>query len=460
MMATLPAGDDVHHGHSLMSRALTDNGSPIMDIDPLPHNHRQGLIAVSVMAILSFLATVLLIAFISYRMLFWRSSYARYIGYNQYIVLIYNLVLADLQQSLAFLICLKWIADDKISADTAGCFLQGLWLQIGDPASGLFVLAIAIHTFLLVALGIKLSHRVFVAAVVSIWVFIAVLVIIPLAVHGRYVLIPSGAWVSNEFYFFFFFFLKHSADRFLQCWISELDETMRLWTHYIWIFLAEFGTITLYAIMWFQLRRRIAQSAILGSSHTESLKRLRRVIGYMVIYPIAYIVLSLPLAAGRMATAQGHTPNIVYFCVAGALITSSGFVDVLLYTLTRRNLIIESEPSHDQSYNRFASSKGRKTENHLTTITADPKQLDASNMGTRAYVEENPDHTVRDGSTDNIVQPSNGVELTPMGKVYQQTTIEVSSEPAYPSVPESERSSKDSLRDQKVHEPSSRMWGR
>lgn len=199
MMATLPAGDDVHHGHSLMSRALTDNGSPIMDIDPLPHNHRQGLIAVSVMAILSFLATVLLIAFISYRMLFWRSSYARYIGYNQYIVLIYNLVLADLQQSLAFLICLKWIADDKISADTAGCFLQGLWLQIGDPASGLFVLAIAIHTFLLVALGIKLSHRVFVAAVVSIWVFIAVLVIIPLAVHGRYVLIPSGAWVSNEF---------------------------------------------------------------------------------------------------------------------------------------------------------------------------------------------------------------------------------------------------------------------
>lgn len=372
-------------------------------------------------------------------MLFWRSSYARYIGYNQYIVLIYNLVLADLQQSLAFLICLKWIAQDKISGDTAACFLQGLWLQIGDPASGLFVLAIAVHTFLLVALGIKLSHRVFVILVVSIWGFCAILVIIPLASHGRYILIPSGAW----------------------CWISEKDETMRLWTHYIWIFLAEFGTITLYAIMWFQLRRRIAQSAILGSSHTESLKRLRRVIGYMVIYPIAYIVLSLPLAAGRMATAQGNNPSVAYFCVAGAVITSSGLVDVLLYTLTRRNLIIESEPSHDRSYNKFASSKGRKTDNHLTTITADPKNMDINGMGRRVY-REDPEHTVRDGSTDNIVQNTGGVELAPIGgKVYQQTTIEVTSEPAYPSGAESDHSSNHSLKDEeRVHEPSSRMWGR
>ena len=188
----LHGGNDADLGHTLQPRL-----QPVMDIDPLPSHHRKGLIAVSVMAILSFIATVVLISFVTYRMLFWRSSYTRYIGYNQYIVLIYNLVLADLQQSLAFLICLKWIADDKISADTAGCFLQGLWLQIGDPESGLFVLAIAIHTFLLVALGIKLSHRVFVIFVVSIWAFVVLLVIIPLGTYGRFVLIPSGAWVSD-----------------------------------------------------------------------------------------------------------------------------------------------------------------------------------------------------------------------------------------------------------------------
>lgn len=60
----------------------------------------------------------------------------------------------------------------------------------------------------------------------------------------------------------------------------------------------------------------------------------------------------------------------------------------------------------------------------------------------------------RDGSTDNIVQP--GVEMGPMGKVYQETTIEITSEPAYPSEGASERSSKDDFNEA----PSRTMWRR
>jgi hypothetical protein len=60
----------------------------------------------------------------------------------------------------------------------------------------------------------------------------------------------------------------------------------------------------------------------------------------------------------------------------------------------------------------------------------------------------------RDGSTDNIVQA--GVEMAPIGKVYQETTIEVTSEPAYGSDGESERSSKDVFNEA----PSRAMWRR
>jgi hypothetical protein len=190
------AGDRQDESHVLSPRLAYTETGVTYDIDPLPATQHKGLIAVAVMAILSFVATLALISFITYRLIFWRSNYQRYIGYNQYIVLIYNLVIADLQQSLAFLLCLKWIAEDKIEASSAACFLQGFWLQIGDPASGLFVLAIAVHTFLLVAMGHKLSYRVFISGVVGLWAFVAVLVIIPLAAHGRYVFIPSGAWVS------------------------------------------------------------------------------------------------------------------------------------------------------------------------------------------------------------------------------------------------------------------------
>ncbi|RDW93986.1 protein gprC [Aspergillus mulundensis] len=419
VLHSLTAGDD--GSHSLLPRlsyTTGDNGSG-ESIDPLPADHRRGLVAVFIMAILSTIATLMLISFITWRLVFWRGSYQRYIGYNQYVVLIYNLVIADIQQSLAFLICAKWYAENKIEANTAACFLQGFWLQVGDPASGIFVLAIAFHTFYVVALGKKLSYRAFVTIVIGIWVLVAVLVIIPLGSHGKDVFVPAGAW----------------------CWISEKYEPIRLGTHYFWIFFAEFGTVSLYAILWFQLRRRIKQSAILGSSHIESLKRLRRVVGYMVIYPIAYIVLSLPLAAGRMATARGDTPGIVYFCVAGAMITSSGLVDVLLYTLTRKNLIIESEPSMDQSYHKFPSGKNK------LGSTTDPKHMRTDISALHTYKGGDDEEQSRDGSTDDIVKNTGGdVELTPIGKVYQHTTIEITSEPAYPENGEgSGRSSADSL---------------
>ncbi|KAJ6098832.1 hypothetical protein N7467_000367 [Penicillium canescens] len=397
------------------------NNSAQLDIDPLPLIQREGLIAISIMAFLSLIATATLLAFITFRLIFWRSSYQRYIGYNQYVILIYNLILADFQQALAFIINLRWILTDKIESGTPACFLQGFWLQVGDPGSGLFVLAIAFHTFLLVVWGKKMSHKAFVSFVVGIWIFIALIIIIPLGMYGADVFVPSGAW----------------------CWINEEYETTRLWTHYIWIFLAEFGSVALYAVMFFQLRRQIKASSILGNSQLESFKRLRRVVGYMTIYPIVYIVLSLPLAAGRMATANGNPPNITFFCCAGAIITSSGLVDVVLYTLTRRNLIIDSEPSHDRSYNKFASSKGRKGDTHLTTITAEPSKR---KMGGTI----NDDMDQRDGSTDNIVQPGNH-EMAPIGKVYQETTIEITHEPAYPDEGESSRSSKDGFGEVSAH---------
>lgn len=108
---------------------------------------------------------------------------------------------------------------------------------------------------------------------------------------------------------------------------------------------------------------------------------------------------------------------------------------MILYTLTRRNLIIDSEPSNDRSYNKFTS--GRRGDTHLTTITADPK--------TRKTGADESTAVDRDGSTDNIVQP--GMEMGPLGKVYQETTIEITSEPAYPSEGASERSSKDDFND-------------
>jgi hypothetical protein len=325
----------------------------------------------------------------------------------------------------------------------------------------LFVMAIAAHTFMLVTFGRKIEHKWFVIAVIAVWCFLAVIVAIPIASHGVDVMIPSGAWVSLVS----LLFLWRKTNRTTKCWINSKYEADRLWTHYLWIFLAEFGTVILYAIMYFQLRRQISASSILGASgsaQVESLKRLRRVVGYMVIYPVAYVVLSLPLAAGRMASARGQQPSMAYFCVAGAMMTSSGMVDVVVYTLTRRNLITDSEYRGNSAYNNIVSGQrnannhrnhhyGGRSANLTTTVTSTV----AGGGGWKNHRGNNrSSDSEGSGSTDNIVQQPKDIELGQLGKVYQQTTIEVTSEPAFLANP-SPRSSQEEHRISTDRKP---MW--
>lgn len=203
---------------SLIARALFTRGSPVDNllqprrgpedfapanspygskvIDPLPSLQRKGLIAVSTLALVSLISTVGLLGFLTYRLVFWKKFYRRYIGYNQYVILIYNLALADLIQSIGFIVSLRWIATNSLHASDPSCFIQGMGLQIGDPMSGMFVLAIALHTFMHVTLGRQLDYRIFVAIVVGLWLFGIVILIIPIGAYGRYIWVPSVAWVS------------------------------------------------------------------------------------------------------------------------------------------------------------------------------------------------------------------------------------------------------------------------
>ncbi|CAI7633629.1 unnamed protein product [Penicillium discolor] len=296
------------NGQNLQSRNEPSQFNPATSplgasvIDPLPPTQRKGLIAVSTVASVSLVAICSVLFFLTYRFIFWRRYYRRYIGYNQYIVLVYNLAIADLIQGLGFIVSLRWIATNSIHASDASCFMQGIWLQAGNPMSGVFVFAISVFTFLHIVLDFQLGHRKFVGVVVGLWIFGVLMVVIPIGAVGRYVWFPSVAW----------------------CWITTQHPALRLWTHYFWIFAAQFLTLLLHAIMFIYLHRRITDCVTLRGSNTDSLCRLKRVNSYMVLYPAVYITLTLPLAAGRMASTAGHTPSATYFCVAGSMMALSG----------------------------------------------------------------------------------------------------------------------------------------
>ncbi|KAE8362002.1 G protein-coupled glucose receptor regulating Gpa2-domain-containing protein [Aspergillus caelatus] len=376
--------------------------------EPLMGRDRAGFIAMGVVALCSFIASFCLLSFLTYRFIFWKHYYKRPLAANQYVVLIYNLLLIDLQQATAFLLCLHWVSRGYVYYPSAACVLQGWWIQIGDPGSGLFILAIAMHTGAVVLRGRQLPQRTFVCCVVGLWVFIIVLGVIPVGLFGSKTFVISEAgW----------------------CWLGPEHETERLWVHYLWIFLAEFGTVVFYGMLFFHLRRRMNQAAMLRQGHQESLKRLNRVVIYMVIYPIVYLVLSLPLAAGRMSTARHIVQSRGYFAVAGSLMALSGLVDVVVYTLTRRHLLLDTEISTSDKMYAYYNSNAYQT--HITTTTRENKKTRVGSRLRRGLQTIND--TINDGDSTEDLRKDGDMEMADLGHgVYQETTIEISHEPADP----------------------------
>ena len=146
----------------------------------------------------------------------------------------------------------------------------------------------------------------------------------------------------------------------------------------------------------------------------------------MLLYPFAYIILSLPIAAGRMSLMNGHNPGSTYFYATGALIMCSGWVDSILYFVTRRRLLeadiqTESGTGTDGSkrrrtgYGNVTSSIGEGTEPHVVSPTKH-NYLAAGKERNRPSASS---------STDHIIE---SVEFTDLGGVNQTTVIEISTE--------------------------------
>ena len=165
--------------------------------EPLTPNLRTGLIAVSTLALTSFLSTLGLILFLTYRMIKWRKRGRSESAYNQCVILIYNLLLADLQQALAFLINFHWVQIGAIESPTSACYAQGWFVSMGDMSSGIWVLTIAVHTFFSVMKRTQVAHGHFVCGILVIWGFCFMLSIAGPIAHGKELYVKAGAWVCS-----------------------------------------------------------------------------------------------------------------------------------------------------------------------------------------------------------------------------------------------------------------------
>ncbi|KAK5008833.1 hypothetical protein LTR28_003444 [Elasticomyces elasticus] len=397
-------------------------------LDPLPLSLEVGLIPVGLFGLLSVTTTSALLTYLAYHFVTWKKHHKTYVSYNQYVILIFNLLIADLQQSMSFLISFHWIKEHRIVAPTSACFAQGWLLHMGDISSGFFVLAIALHTFYTAAKGRRLPHKTFVALIAGIWSFALLLTAIgPLQYRDRY-FVRAGAW----------------------CWVSSEYERERLVLHYIWIFIVEFSTVLIYTALLIYLKRKM--HTILPASQSVIYAKVDRAAKLMLLYPLVYVLLTLPLAAGRMWSMTHDSRSLpdAYACAAGALITSCGWVDSLLYTLTRRSLLQNSlqgsgprkaSQSSGWSMRERGSAHNRGiTHTRTVTITGgvdspDHDHVPATTLGCGRKPAANkrqkdrlsttsPEGPSPTGSTDPIV-PGHGLGIG-IGHVRAKTTMVVS----------------------------------
>ncbi|KAI1177187.1 hypothetical protein F4777DRAFT_543075 [Nemania sp. FL0916] len=334
-------------------------------LDPLPADVHAGSIAISIFALTSFFSAFALFLYLTYKVSIWLFSrtpspgrrkrrptghvfangptkfgpahdVAKLAGAeptidsasiatsegaekprypNQFIVLIVNLLIADLHQATAFSLSTAWVSRNAIVVGTGTCFVQGLFVSTGDLASSCFMSAVAIHTFYSVVYKRRPPHKTLYLCIVLIWTFVYLISLLPLA--GT----KNGASAGG-------FFVRAGA----WCWINAAYGDIRLLTHYIFIFISIVLSWTLYTAIFISLRRQQKRGELSGSKNSGHHPAF-------LIYPIIYLICILPLAIGRVATMAGREPPLGYFCFAGALTACNGWLDVLLFTTTRRAIV-------------------------------------------------------------------------------------------------------------------------
>ncbi|KAF2467210.1 integral membrane protein-like protein [Lindgomyces ingoldianus] len=289
-------------------------------LTPIPPQIHHWVRAVVIFGFLSFVTSVTLLFLLIYRLIQWQIKSKRT---NQFVILIFNLVWADIQQSLAFVLNIEWLRMDSVNIASPICWAQGWFVSTGDLASGVWCFTIGLHTFASVILNYRLPPRYFFLTVAMLWIFIYGMSAIPALLYGKNLYVRAGTW----------------------CWIHHNLNDLRLWTHYFWIFLFEFGNVIIYAVIYAMLLQRIRS----GYYTAMEAERVKAISNLMVVYPIVYVICTLPLASARMASMSGHPPSLARLCLAGAMITSNGWLDVLLYTLTRRIMVFSDEPPADDN---------------------------------------------------------------------------------------------------------------
>jgi len=148
-------------------------------------------------------------------------------------------------------------------------------------------------------------------------------------------------------------------------------------------------------------------------------QRINKVSVTLLIYPVIYMVLTMPLSISRIAEFAGREWGLKFVYFGAALFDCTGFINVLLYTTTRKGLVSwdylkcwkkgDSELRPSSQQNGWWSARGTSPADtmetfepiHMTPIPSKPSM--SSIVGLREDISKGP-RAMEGGESDGDSQ--------------------------------------------------------
>ncbi|GJE95842.1 Git3 domain-containing protein [Phanerochaete sordida] len=338
------------------------NGHDLLVYMPVGGGEAHGLVvlvaasSVSLVAVVTLLGAISISAWNTRRSvnphMFVRSHAAAYLV---------SLLFCDFLQAIGSLMNAKWVNEKGVTF-MPFCQAQGAIKQLADVGTAIWAFVIAMHTFWVLFLGWDLRRYVLITTIVFNWSAIAAFVIAGPATlnvkqHGPFYGI-SGYW----------------------CWISDQYPGARIALDYMFMFASAFLSFVLYSLIFLKIRGNILVAGwrwrFRVHHSTDSARGLSAddqsvaVAKQMLLYPVAYTCIILPIAIARFADWAGAEVPFAATVFTDCVYLLSGLINVSLFFLTRRVL-----PRHSIITKRF---------------TDDPEPDDSFEAGGRSPVGDVP----------------------------------------------------------------------
>ncbi|KAF9008169.1 hypothetical protein BDZ89DRAFT_549145 [Hymenopellis radicata] len=300
---------------------------------PFDFNVRLGIVFIIESASLSAVAVASLLVYIAYSAVAVRSGASRSWKVSTHVHYYFvNLLVSDLIQAIGGIMDVQWVVDARVTENTL-CTVQGMFKQMGDVGVALSTLSIALHTFFVLVFRWHSTPKIALVVIAFIWIFIALIVGISMATH------KGQDYYGNTQYW---------------CWITEDFGTQRIALEYLWLWVAAFGNIICYFFIALvikgyilvdagRIRRRRRSDPNLDAM-SASMSRSSAIAMQMLFYPAVYLIAVFPMSVVRWLAFSGVEVPFAATAVASVLFSSSGLLNVLLFSLTRPGLVPNRNP--------------------------------------------------------------------------------------------------------------------